>query len=252
MSKLRILTMVMAIFLIGSLILLPIGVSGKEYTSLDTEDEVILVPQLYVDGNAVQIDEETNLYTLTDLLPGPRLLTTDGELDCSILITAGEWRLDTDLTITGSLTLTGGKLTTGAHTINADSVFIGQYTNDTTVTLNINGSTFNVFNWSLRGDDIRITAGTSTINCTLLFDNATKKGHIYSTVNIYDKVISPTNTIYGLVEGNSTFKNLTINGNTYMRQSISTESYTLKKGRVILDAKAPLTITTSIGTASVN
>lgn len=208
---------------------------------------------LYVDGVGVEVTAENNIVKLTG--NKTYLITADEPLDCSIEIDGtGTFNLGSNLEVSG-ITVIQGTFNTGGKSVKADSLYFGEYTATKPVVVSLGNSVINTFSFAVRGSNVTLDAGTSTINTTLLFDDSGKLGRTYYnvvindkeyvtdvvnyvkrtetrkdidgkeyTVEVTDEVWSKkTSYVYGFIEGKSRFNKLTINGRTqaYLNSDIS-------------------------------
>jgi hypothetical protein len=227
---------------------------------------------LTVDGIPVPIGENGNV-TLIDFgfhslgyVAGTNV-ENPNVVNCSITLEGGVWSLASGLSITGQFTMLEGIFNTGGYGFSPNSFYVGEYAVSKHCEVNLGSSVINCFAFAIRGSDVVLNAGTSTINTTLLFDNKDKKGRIYNNVNIinkktvteevtyeprtisgvgldgrpysyvvYDKVVKQKeNTIYGFVEGKSKFNNIKFNGDSpcYVVDDIGTDKPVIGAEKII-------------------
>jgi len=191
----------------------------------DGEDEVLVipVPQVYIKGDGVTPNKD-NVYQL----PSGAISMDDG-FQGSIEL-SGDYELTSPINMTGGITILSGNFTTNNEPISADSIFIGEYVNSTQVNVSLGTSAIRTFNFSVRGDNVNLDPGTSTITTTLLFDNAAKTGRTY-----YNVKIKSEGTVYGYLEGKSVFKDLEVDNlkGCYMNDPIAVATSVTTKGVVV-------------------
>jgi len=226
------------------------------------QEVVPVAATLTVDGTPISIGENRNVtlvnYGFHSLgFQAGTNVANPNVVDCSITIEGGVWSLASDLSITGQFTMTEGIFSTMNQTFSPNSFYVGEYAVTKHCEVNLGSSTINCFAFAIRGDDVVLNAGTSTINTTLLFDNKAKSGRVYNNVNInkkettttnisynprivsgtgidgkpysytvYDKVETQvTSSVYGFVEGQSKFANIKLNGDKpcYVVDNIGTD-----------------------------
>lgn len=209
------------IFIALIIIVSPTGLAmAEEYQPVD-----IAAPSLLVNGSEVQPDDQGN-YLLTG--NGDYAVSAGAKIAGNLIIAGvGAWLLESNLDISGQITVLEGTLNTMGNHIVCDSFYIGEYGKDTAIMVDVINSTINCFAFGIRGNGVDFKSGGSTINTTLLFDNSAKTGHVYNTVTISRK-----DTVFGFVEGNSIFGKLVFDSVpvVYISQNLVAQEVELKNG----------------------
>jgi len=200
--------------------------SPQEVSENEILDVLEPVPVLFVDGIGVFPNEDGD-YILSNEI-GFSMLTTTDAIENSIEL-RGNWLLASTLDSTSALSILSGSLATNSYPVTVDAFFIGLYTEGTLTTVNLGSSIVNTNTFAIRGSNVVLDAGTSTLTTTLLFDDAEKKGHRY-----YDVVVCDNNGVYGFVEGNSKFHNLEFAASetTYMSGVLTVDGKFKVKGKI--------------------
>jgi len=222
-----------------SLLLLPLSAFAEDVGLFDefgNEIPVISPTVLTVNGETIEPDKDTNSsnYTINSDQECVIEIVGNDTLKGSLTLEGtGIFWINSAFKVEGQITLLGGEFYTGNNVINAGSFYVGYYQDDTPIFVSLGDSEINVFAWAIRGDGVKVDAGNSTINTTLLFDNSAKDGRVYNNVNIKEDYSTPLNPIYGFVEGNSSFNNLKVEdaGKVYVvSQAIEAVSMQVTKG----------------------
>ena len=218
---------------LAMLFILPIApVASAEVESPVLVAEPILtgeeesVPVLLVNGTGIFPDEDGS-YILNSALGTSELSITD-VLE-NLIELRGDWLLTSPLNSASALSILSGSLTTNNYPVTVDAFFIGLYTEGALTTVSLGSSIINTNTLAVRGSNVVLDAGTSTLTTTLLFDDAGKKGHRY-----YDVVVRDDEGVYGFVEGNSKFHNLEFvaSDTTYMSGTLTVDGKFKYKGKI--------------------
>jgi len=182
----------------------------------------------YVNGTGVAVDD-MGQYGLHGEPGAAYIITADQPVAGNIsLHDGGLWFLASDVEVTGQLTvLDSCALQTAGFGLTCGSIYIGEYGDTTAVMLDLGASTVRCFAFAIRGDNVTLQAGTSTIITTLLFDDSTRTGHSY-----YNVTITSTDTAMGFIEGESSFQKLTVDApaGMYVADDLTTEAIDKKAG----------------------
>ena len=179
------------------------GDSGGQPITIEVaaiDEELESAPGVYLSRELVTPDSDGN-YIFSE--PGEYALTADPGAKGNIIIYAGDYWLGGDFHIEGSITVLGGSFNSYASDVKCDGFFVGVPGGVLPVTVDISNSRIECFAFAVRNDVTILITTDSQIITTLLFDSQTKSGRQY-----HDVVIRPSGTVYGFVEGNSTFNNL--------------------------------------------
>jgi hypothetical protein len=186
------------------------------------------IPQLYDNGNLVvpifeREGTESNRYELDRI--NSHILTTDEGWTGSIVLSNGDYELGNDFN--GDITVLSGSFLTRGYKVIGQGFYIGSYKDYTLVTVSLESSVIESFVFAVRGENVKLDAGTSIIITTLLFDDSDKSGRVYN-----DVVIKSDNKVYGFIEGASKFNNLKMDNAVavYQRDNIEVVTVENTKG----------------------
>jgi hypothetical protein len=261
MKRRNILGLVLAFIIIASLVSVPIFARGAEQSIVTSPvstpivtnetpvitpevknelvrnpvtgemEEPVVLPALFVNGTRTEFPMENGQYGTISLTgSGTYTLTATEVLPGSIEINGtGTWSLGSAIELTGTLVVIQGTFDTKGYNLKTNSIYLGEYRVSKAVTMYMRSSYIETFSFAVRGNTVTLDAGTSTLVTTLLFDNSTKSGKVY-----YNVKIKSDNKVYGFVEGNSKFNDLTFENDKsmYLDNSIDTNTTTITKGTV--------------------
>ena len=193
-------------------------------------------------GGSFSASTNTNTITFAATTTG-ETITTNGKSLATVVFdgVGGGWTLGSNLTTTGSITLTRGTFDTSSSGNYSITCTVFNSTNATARTLNLNASTvtlnFNgaAFVWNCAtSTNLTINAGTSTISVSTGQPAFAGGGRTYNNLVFTNTTASPIT-----ISGVNTFNNLTFTSRT-----------TDGVGSITIDANQTVTGTLTLGTSN--